>query len=249
MPPVTDVPDFRRPDAAIVLISPWLVPDAGSQRPAADAVLAGWERQRRPDAMLALSAFLSTDGSHVLNYAQWTDDAAHREWARTRRQAGVDRIDQALPGIRRPGLIRYRHYRSHVPEEPAAPRPAFLTTPAFATTGPDAQRALADTVVGILDRARVPGLLGAHLHLARGGDRVLTIAEWADADAWREFTATGTTGAADRLRAAIGALPGVTPVLAVPVDGPAADTRQAPPAVPLYRPHGTVVNVPSPRPR
>ncbi|WP_189295492.1 hypothetical protein [Streptomyces albospinus] len=69
MPPATDFPDFRRPDAATVLVSAWLVPDAGSQRPAADAVLAGWERWRRPDAMLALSAFLSTDGGHVLNYA------------------------------------------------------------------------------------------------------------------------------------------------------------------------------------
>ncbi|QHC25480.1 antibiotic biosynthesis monooxygenase [Streptomyces sp. GS7] len=245
MPLATDLPDFRRPDAATVLVSAWLVPDAGMQRPAADAVLAGWEHQRRPDAMLALSAFLSTDGGHVLNYAQWTDDAAHLEWAHTRRPAAVGRIDEALPGIRRPGLIRYRRHRSHVPEAPAATRPAFLTTPAFATTGPDAQRALADTVVGMLDRERVPGLLGAHLHLSRDGDRVLNIAEWADADAWREFTAGG---AADRLRAAIGALPGVTPVPAVPVDDPAA-TAPAAPSVARYRLHGTVVNIPSPRSR
>ncbi|MFE7314464.1 antibiotic biosynthesis monooxygenase [Streptomyces sp. NPDC057555] len=248
MPLTTDFPDVRRPDAATVLISPWLVPEARFQRPAADAVLAAWEHQQRPDAMLALTTFLSTDGSHVLNYAQWTDDQAHREWVRTRRPAAIAPIDEALPGIRRPGLTRYRHYRSHVPEEHAAPRPAFVATPAFTTTGPEAQRALADTVVDLLDRARVPGLLGAHLHLAQDGDRVLNYAEWADASAWRGFATGGT---ADRLRAAIGALPGVTPAPAVPpvpAERPAADAPAHPP-VATYRLHTSLVNVPPPQPR
>ncbi|MCZ0974956.1 hypothetical protein O1L55_34325 [Streptomyces albulus] len=82
-------PDVRRPDAGTVLISPWLVPSDRFQRAAADAVLTAWEGEPRPAAMLALTTFLSTDGGHVLNYAQWTDDAAHREWVRTRRPAAL----------------------------------------------------------------------------------------------------------------------------------------------------------------
>ncbi|ANZ16323.1 antibiotic biosynthesis monooxygenase [Streptomyces noursei] len=251
MPPTADFPDVRRPDAATVLVSPWLVPEARFQRPAADAVLAAWEDQPRPDAMLALATFLSTDGSHVLNYAQWTDDRAHREWVRTRRPAAIAPVDEAVPGIRRPGPTRYRRYRSHVPEERPAARPGFLATPVFATTGPDAQRALADTVVDLLGRARVPGLLGAHFHLAQDGGRVLNYAEWADASARREFLAGGT---ADRLRAAIDALAGVTAVPAVPVEHAehaehATAGGPARPPVSGYRLYKTLVNVPSPRPR
>ncbi|MER6046898.1 antibiotic biosynthesis monooxygenase [Streptomyces sp. NPDC001793] len=253
MPSVTGLPDVRRPDAATVLVSPWLVPAARFQQPAADAVLDAWEHQPRPDAMLALATLLSTDGSHVLNYAQWTDDDAHREWVRTRRPAAIDPIDEAIPGIRRPGPTRYRHYRSHVPQDPAAPRPAFVTTPVFATTGPDAQRALADTVVDLLDRARVPGLLGAHFHVTPDGGRVLNFGEWTDASAWQSFR-TGETS--ERLRAAIADLPGVTVAPAVPVGHPAAGGPARPaangPAVPpaaCYRPYRTLVNVPPPRAR
>ncbi|MCL7492671.1 antibiotic biosynthesis monooxygenase [Streptomyces sp. MCA2] len=257
MPRTTDFPDARRGDAATVLVSPWLVPAAALQRAAADSVLAEWERQKRPDAMLALTTFLSTDGSHVLNYAQWTDDGAHREWARTVRPAAVGRIDAAVTGIRRPGLTRYRRHRSHVPEGPG-PRPALLVTPAFATTGPDAQRALADTVVGTLDREPVPGLLGVHVHLSQDGARVLLYQEWAGASAWRESTGHGASA---RLRATIEALEGVSPTPAVSAAPASADpptgehpdapeTRDVPdapglPDVPQYRLHASLLNIPA----
>ncbi|WP_235094378.1 antibiotic biosynthesis monooxygenase [Streptomyces sp. A1-5] len=123
-----------------------------------------------------------------------------------------------------------------------------MATPVFATTGPDAQRALADTVVDLLGRARVPGLLGAHFHLAQDGGRVLNYAEWTDASARREFLTGGT---ADRLRAALGALPGVTAVPAAPVEhaDPATADGPARPPVSGYQPYKTLVNVPSPRTR
>ncbi|MCK7625815.1 antibiotic biosynthesis monooxygenase [Streptomyces sp. RS10V-4] len=248
--PLTDAhPDVLRPDAGTVLVSPWIVPEPRFQEAAANALLDAWEKQRRlPDAMLALAVFLSTDGTHVLHYAQWTDDEAHREWARAARPAALVPIDEAIPGIRRPGVVRYRRYRSHVPERPGAPRPGFVATPAFATTGPDTQRALAGTVVERLARERVPGLLGAHFHLSEDGTRVLNHAEWTDRSAWEEFAAGGVSA---RLREAIGALPGVSPAPAVPLDAPAASAAPAAPRPPVagYRLHRTLVNVPSPRAR
>ncbi|MFJ9849826.1 antibiotic biosynthesis monooxygenase family protein [Streptomyces sp. NPDC101150] len=231
---ITRFPDVPRADAATALVSSWIVPEPTFQRPAADAILGEWERQSPPEAMLSLGVFLSADGGHLLNYGQWTSDDAHREWVRTRRPAVVGRIDTALPGIRRPGLVRYRRYRSHVPPAPAGGhRPTLLVTPAFATTGPDAQRALADTVLAGLTGDQVPGLLGAHLHLSQDGDRVLTYAEWADPTAWREFAAGG---ASTRLREAIEALDGVTPTPVVPGG----------PEVAHYRLYKTLANVPSP---
>ncbi|KUL53356.1 antibiotic biosynthesis monooxygenase [Streptomyces sp. NRRL F-4489] len=244
MSPLDAFPDVRRSDAGTVLVSSWIVPEARFQRPAADAALAAWEARRRPDAMLALTALLSTDGTHVLYYAQWTDDEAHREWARTARPAAIEPIDRAIPGIHRPGVVRYRRYRSHTPEEAVRARPGYVATPAFATTGPDAQRALADTVIGLLEKEHVPGLLAAHFHASKDGTRVLNVAEWASGSAWEEFAAGGVSA---RLREAIGALPGVTPVAAV--TAVSAEHPAPRPRVAGYLPYKTLVNVPPPQGR
>ncbi|MFH8406625.1 antibiotic biosynthesis monooxygenase [Streptomyces sp. NPDC018019] len=229
-------PDVRRPDAGTVLVSLWTVPAPDLQRRAADAVLDAWEGQPRPGAMLSLSTFLSDDGGHVLNYAQWTDDDAHREWVRHRRPAAVSRIDESIPGIRRPGVARYARYRSYVPDGTPDRHPGLLVTPTFTTTGPAVQRALADTMLDALERERLPGLLGAHLHLAKDGSRVLNFAEWADTAAWREFAGSG---AAARLRAAVSAVEGVTADTAAP-------TASGQAGVTHYRLHASLVNVPAP---
>ncbi|MFF4949260.1 antibiotic biosynthesis monooxygenase family protein [Streptomyces chattanoogensis] len=241
LPELPRFPDFRRPDAATALVSSWILPDPGLARPAAEAILDGWEHQSRPEAMLSLSVFLSADGGHLLNYAQWTSDDAHRAWVRTRRPAVIGRIDEALPGIRRPGLVRYRRHRSYVPErtdEPVGRRPALLVTPAFATTGPGVQRALADTLADELARAEVPGLLGAHLHLSQDGGRVLNVAEWDGLPAWEAFVASEASA---RLRAAVAAMDGVTVAPAVP-DAPRMPGE---PGVTHYRLHRSLVNVPA----
>ncbi|MFJ6747245.1 MULTISPECIES: antibiotic biosynthesis monooxygenase [unclassified Streptomyces] len=261
-PLTTAFPDFLRADAGTALVSPWIVPTAGVQRAAADAVLAEWEQQSRPEAMLSLSVFLSTDGSHLLNHAQWTSDDAHRAWARTRRPALVDRIDETVPGIRRPGLVRYRRYRSHLagnaPGGVTGRRPELLVTPAFTTVGPAAQHRLADTVLDLLAQEPVPGLLAAHFHLSQDGTRVLNYAEWEDLSAWQEFVRHGASGL---MAARIAELDGVRPAPAMPLGpqtspgGPPSSpdttmttTPQAPdmPAVAHYRLYKSLINVPAP---
>ncbi|MET9294760.1 antibiotic biosynthesis monooxygenase [Streptomyces sp. NPDC003077] len=243
--PTAPFPDVRRPDAGTVLLSRWIVPAPEFQRPAADAVQDEWEAQERPDAMLSLTAFLSLDGTHVLNYAQWRDDDAHREWVRTRRPAAIDRIDRDLPPIERPGVWRGTVYRSYVADAASdgggAPRPGLLVTPTFATTGPAAQRALADAVVETLARERVPGLLGAHFHLAKDGGSVLNHAEWTGHEAWRAFAAGPVSR---RLAAEIEALgPDVTPTWgALPPAAPPNGRAE----IPRYVPYRAVVNVPAP---
>jgi heme-degrading monooxygenase HmoA len=231
MPRTSAFPEVRRSDAATALISSWIVPDPAVQVAAADAVLDAWEGQERPDAMLSLSVFLGLDGTEVLHYAQWTSDEAHREWARAHRPAALAPVDAAIPGIRRPGLVRYRLDRSHVPATAPGRPPGLLVTPVFTTAGPDARRALTDTVLDALAEAQVPGLLGAHLHRSQDGSRVLNHAEWEDLAAWRAF-ADGPVSA--RIAERIAALDGVTPD-----STGAAGLRR-------YRLHGALVNVAPP---
>lgn len=235
----TAFPDVRRADAGTALISSWIVPEPADQIPAADAVLDVWNTEERPDAMLSLTTFLGADGRHVLNYAQWTDDEAHREWVRTRRPAAIGRVDAAIPGIRRPGLVRYRAYRSHVPERTSGQLPTLMVTPTFTTTGPAAQRALADAVIDALARERVPGLLGAHFHLSQDGGQVLNYAEWEGMAAWQAFAENGTS---ERLQRVVAALEGVSPA-------PAAGPTPASAGVAHYRLHKSLVNVAPPADR
>ncbi|GAA3180617.1 MULTISPECIES: antibiotic biosynthesis monooxygenase [Streptomyces] len=231
MPRTSAFSDVRRADAATALISSWIVPDPAVQVAAADAVLDAWEAQERPDAMLSLTAFLSLDGTEVLHHAQWTDDEAHREWARAHRPAALAPVDAAIPGIRRPGLVRYRLGGSHVPDGVPASAPELLVTPVFTTTGPEAQHALTDTVLDALAEAQVPGLLGAYLFRSQDGSRVLNHAEWTDLAAWQAFA---DSPAPARIAARIAALDGVTP------------DSGGPDGVRRYRLHGGLVNVAPP---
>ncbi|GAA4870913.1 hypothetical protein [Saccharopolyspora cebuensis] len=172
------MPDFTRPDAGTVLISPWDVDDHGRQRRAVDATIAEWERAPKPAAFLSLTCFTSLDGRRVLNYAQWTDDEAHREFVRRHRPELVRGIDDAVPDIERPGLVRYRLHRSTGPV--AAERGGVVSVEVHPADGPEQARRLADDLA---DAARDAT---AHVHVDVDGTRVLVLREWRDAPAHLE---------------------------------------------------------------
>ncbi|WP_217196668.1 antibiotic biosynthesis monooxygenase [Streptomyces buecherae] len=232
--PVT-LPDVTRPDAGTILTSRWVVSDPAHQRPAADSVVDSWERLDRPDAMLTLTTFLSTDGGHVLNYAQWTNDEDHHTFVRTQRPALVRAIDEELPGIERPGLTRYRLHDSYrapttdgATDQDTGPakQVGAVVTGEFETDGADAQRRLADEVIAGLREHPVPGLLAAHFHLSADGAGVLNYAEWTTLDAWHAFTQGSTLRG---LAEIVESLPGVRPLGST-----------------TYLPYRSVVNVPAP---
>ncbi|MEV0253408.1 antibiotic biosynthesis monooxygenase [Streptomyces sp. NPDC050732] len=224
-------PDVRRADAGTILVSSWTLPAPGVQKQAADLVIEEWEHQERPAAMLSFTTFLSENGREVLNYAQWTDDDSHREWARAAQNSeDMSRVDRMVLGIERPGEVRYSLYRSYATEERAESTPGALVTPIFETDGPDRQRAFIDGVVAILERTRPPGLLAAHFHTSKDGRLVLNHGEWRDMSAWRRFTEGGGTV---ELGVMIDGLEGVTP----------APTQ---PSVPRYLPYKSLVNVAAP---
>ncbi|MCK1798614.1 antibiotic biosynthesis monooxygenase [Streptomyces sp. XM4193] len=105
------LPDLARADAGTTLISEWIVDTPDRQGRAGRALLEEWgelSARFRPEAFLRLSCFASADGRVLLSVAQWTGDDAHLAFVREHRAEMVGRIDREVPGIRRPGLVRYR---------------------------------------------------------------------------------------------------------------------------------------------
>lgn len=113
------LPDLARPDAGTTLISEWIVGTPDRQDRASRALLGEWAElsaKFRPEAFLRLSCFASADGRVLLSVAQWTSDDAHLAFVREHRAEMVGRIDREIPGIRRPGLVRYRLAHIVVPD-------------------------------------------------------------------------------------------------------------------------------------
>lgn len=133
-------------------MSEWLTGSSERSRAAADAVIDEWEAADTPTGRLAQHVFLSTDGTGLLFYAQWTSDGDHLSWARAHRADSVSRVDTLVPGIERPGLNRTRLHRS-VLHDAVHPTGIFV---AGTVTAADVQN-----VVG-----PAPGLLAAHVHQA-----------------------------------------------------------------------------------
>ncbi|MER5389935.1 hypothetical protein [Saccharopolyspora sp. NPDC002686] len=197
------LPEITRSDVGTVLVSPWIVGTPQRQRDAVDATISEWKVAPWPAAFLSLNCFVSLDGEAVLNYAQWTDDDAHREFVRTYRPTLVRGIDEAVPGIERPGLVRYRLRGSVVAED----RPRGEVVAVF-VSGSDgfehASRLVADAQARIGTPPDLPpGLRAAHFHISADGTRVLIYEEWSDeaaAASSPHHDVHGTTGNLYRLR-------------------------------------------------
>ncbi|MEU6266385.1 hypothetical protein [Saccharopolyspora shandongensis] len=174
----TEMPDITRSDVGTILVSPWLVGTPQRQRDAVDSTIAEWRVAPWPPAFLSLNCFVSDDGTKVLNYAQWTDDDAHREFVRTYRPTLVRGIDEAVPGIERPGLVRYRLHSSVVAAEYR--RGDLVAVFTYDTEDIEQARQLADAARGRITPELPPGLVAAHFHISVDGTRVLIYEEWAD---------------------------------------------------------------------
>ncbi|REK89781.1 antibiotic biosynthesis monooxygenase [Streptomyces inhibens] len=207
-------PEIRRPDAGAVLISEW---DAGSpegQRAVLDGVARAWERTPLPAGLLSRVLFAGTDGRSVLHYAQWTSDAAHREFVRTEDTGLRERIAAAPAGVGdvgNSGPTRFRLYRSMLPQgEPRTP--GCVVRVAFRTTGHEAARELVDGLLDMLgERQGGQGGIASHFHLSEDGTQVVNYSEWTDPESHeREVGAKLQRGG--QVMAFIESLPGVEPL-------------------------------------
>ncbi|MBQ1087603.1 antibiotic biosynthesis monooxygenase [Streptomyces sp. B93] len=176
-------PDLTRPDVGAPFFSTWRVDTPDRQRATVAAIAHTWERREWPaPGLLAYHVYTGGDGATLLHHSQWTAEHAYEAFARTRRQERVDEIDTAVPGIRRQGLDRYRHYRSHARAAGDTRVPGLVVTVRI-DFEPDARgrrRDWTDTVLTALTEEPDghDGLIAAHFHLSGDGGHVLNYAEW-----------------------------------------------------------------------
>ncbi|MGW1228959.1 antibiotic biosynthesis monooxygenase [Streptomyces sp. NPDC002530] len=180
------LPDLARPDAGTTLISEWIVDTPDRQDRAARALLGEWEELSagfRPEAFLRLSCFASADGRALLSIAQWTDDEAHLAFVRAHRAEMIGRIDREVPGIRRPGLVRYRPAHTVVPDGTGGdPAGAVVVGRSGSEPGPPAPQ-WAEATAARLRTAPPPGMGTAHVLVSRDGKHGLFYAPLAHAEA------------------------------------------------------------------
>ncbi|MER5441757.1 antibiotic biosynthesis monooxygenase [Streptomyces sp. NPDC002790] len=173
------LPDLARPDAGTTLISEWLVDTPDRQDRASRALLGEWDElsaRFHPEAFLRLSCFASADGRVLLSVAQWTSDDAHLAFVREHRAEMVGRIDREIPGIRRPGLVRYRLAHTVVPDGAGDDDTTHVVV-ARAESEPSSDAAQwAATTADRLRAAPPPGMGTAHVFVSEDGARGLLYA-------------------------------------------------------------------------
>lgn len=180
-------PDPTREEAGATLFSTWRLPSPARRRAALDAIAAVWERDPWPSGgLLGYWVYEGEDGRTLLHHSQWRSEDAFESFVRSHRQARVDEIDAAAPGIERVALHRYRRYRSAgLPGEGRVPGCFVTVDVEFEGNDEARQRAWVDAVFEALesDPAPHPGGVSAHFHLGTDGSRVLNYAEWESARA------------------------------------------------------------------
>jgi hypothetical protein len=119
-------PDAPEPGCIVVVSVEFESADDARQRAWIDAVFDAIESDPSPPAGGISGHFhVSTDGTRVLNYAEWVDEASHRA---ALERSGIGAIGsgpkwravQTFPGLRSSGVTRYRLDRRLVPASAAA---------------------------------------------------------------------------------------------------------------------------------
>jgi hypothetical protein len=178
---VNTLPKIAQADVGLALVDQWAVGTSESKRAATAAFLAQWESHPWPDGLLSFNSFLSTDGEHVLTYAQWSTSEAYRQFRDT--GSGL-----AVFGLHDFSSIPYRLYRSRE-KQSSAPEPGCVVIVSVEFERPDVERQKrwVDTVFEALDGGATPaeGGIAGHFHLSEDGTRVLNYAEWRDAESHR----------------------------------------------------------------
>ncbi|WAL94798.1 antibiotic biosynthesis monooxygenase [Streptomyces sp. Je 1-369] len=180
------LPDPARADGGLTFISTWSTGSPERLRATLDAIAKAWETRPWPhEGLLSYTVYAGADGSTVLHYSQWRDEAAYQDFfagVGNGRDARNSEIDAAVPGIERLGLNKTRLYRSWSggrAGEVHEPGTVVIGQTDFGSPDPEGQRARSDRAVEALDggTADGPGPYAAHFHLTLDGKRVITYAE------------------------------------------------------------------------
>lgn len=188
-PPATKaLPHIAGPHSNKIIVGEWTVDTPERQHATVNTFVEIWRETAWPEGLLLASLLLSTDGKSVVNYAQWKSDEAYDAFVQTTRQSIAERVNRAVPNIRRQPPVDYRLYRSGVRD--GAPVPGCVVLVSVEFDGPDQarQRRWIDAVFEAIegDPDLPPGGISAHFHVSIDGTRVLNYAEWTDEKAHQD---------------------------------------------------------------
>ncbi|GAA2502450.1 antibiotic biosynthesis monooxygenase [Streptomyces thermolineatus] len=193
-------PEIARPDAHAVFVAYWYVEDGEQGRAVLDEIADAWQQAERPEELLSLSCYLSTDDDTVLTYVQCTDRAAYQPFASRLPSASA----RVVP-------IEFRLHRSVLLNPQAGPTNALVTA-LFDVDGAERQRRIVASVAENLERApadEYTGLIASHFHLSADGTRVINFAEWTSDEAHVVFLDGATRHSSLRITHD---MPGVRPI-------------------------------------
>lgn len=154
------LPEVRRGDVDLALVSELSANDPHVQRKLADAALARRQKGHWPVGLLSDSWLLGVDGKSVLRYAQWSGAAAH------------DIVD------------RSRAYRLHRSVVTGSGETGCVVVVSFEIENIRRGKEWIDALIAAGDGVEpTPGMLSAHFHVSTDGSRVINYAEWTAAAA------------------------------------------------------------------
>src|SRR4051794_10954228 len=100
------LPVLDRADVESVLVTILVAGEPSHQRALAQAVTYFLSKADRPDGLLSVTCYTSTDGRSVLTYAQWTSDSALRAWLDSGPGADSSILAGGLPDVQITGPTR-----------------------------------------------------------------------------------------------------------------------------------------------
>ncbi|MBO0656321.1 antibiotic biosynthesis monooxygenase [Streptomyces triculaminicus] len=112
----TVVPDAAPRETACVVVATFDVDGAERQQHVIGSLVGTLENMpfAQHPGMISANFHASVDGTRVLNYAEWTSDAAHDVFLDGASRASALRASNDIPGVRPIGFKRYRLFGSVV---------------------------------------------------------------------------------------------------------------------------------------
>jgi hypothetical protein len=164
------------------------------QQAMADAVMAHRRRLPRPDGLLFLDCFLSTDGTLVWFFTGWASPEAHARHRDSPAHAELTGVtERAVPDTTHVQTITARPHGGLGMGGADAPLPGCTVLVTIDTDSPALQTTVAETI-----RAHVatppPGGVGGRLYFSTDGRHVLNYAQWTSEEAHREAVGSPALG-------------------------------------------------------
>ncbi|MFD8220584.1 hypothetical protein ACFV2U_44695 [Streptomyces sp. NPDC059697] len=174
-------PVIENPQSDVVLVG--TAPVGGRvQQDVAEAVIGHWQSVSWPAELLSLTVYVSSEGTSVLTYAQWSSQEA---LVRSLKETGGVSDTAVITGTESPAPVPYRLYRAVRGSAVGDPAPVAGSFPVAFFDAEDHQAAR-DFIDGLFaaeeagegDERAYPGGISANMHISLDGTSILSFSEW-----------------------------------------------------------------------